>query len=381
MSVQRKIIHCDCDCFYAAIEVRDNPSLAGLPIAVGGHPQRRGVVATCNYEARKFGIHSAMASATARKMCPELVIIRPDMEKYRLASLQIHAIFSQFTRLIEPLSLDEAYLDVTVCPLFDNDASRIAADIRAQVAQQLGITLSAGIAPNKFLAKIASDWNKPNGQFTLQAEEVDAFLEDLPVRKLAGVGQVTAAHLQRLGISKCGDLRARTLEELTRHFGSFGKRLHELSRGVDERPVLTTRIRKSLSVENTYVDDLADLTACESALPALHQELRRRLERLNDRYAISKQFVKIKFNNFNSTTVEMLSKETGLENYRNLLKDGFVRGKRPVRLLGLGVKLVPAPTCAMSDAASAPLQAAALPAPPAESDVQDRTVQLSLTLD
>ncbi|MDA9130099.1 DNA polymerase IV, partial [Gammaproteobacteria bacterium] len=164
---QRKIIHCDCDCFYASIEMRDNPALRGKPIAVGGSPERRGVVATCNYEAREFGIHSAMASATARRLCPDLIIIRTDMDKYRLASSQIHEIFQRYTDLIEPLSLDEAFLDVSDCDEFRGSATRIAEAIRNEVREVVGITISAGIAPNKFLAKIASDWNKPDGQFAV----------------------------------------------------------------------------------------------------------------------------------------------------------------------------------------------------------------------
>ena len=187
--------------------MRDNPSLKGKSIAVGGSPQRRGVVATCNYEARKFGIHSAMASATARKRCPELIIIRPDMEKYRTASRQIHKIYQRYTELIEPLSLDEAYLDVSECEHFAGSATRIAEEIRGEVRQKIGITISAGIAPNKFLAKIASDWKKPDNQFVITPEQVEAFVAILPVKKLHGVGKVTANKMKRLGINTCGDLR------------------------------------------------------------------------------------------------------------------------------------------------------------------------------
>ena len=202
--------------------MRDNPSLVGKPIAVGGSPDRRGVIATCNYDARKFGIHSALASATARKRCPQLIIIRPDMEKYREASQQIHEIFQQYTDLIEPLSLDEAYLDVSECDLLDGSATKIAQSIRDQVRDKIGITISAGVAPNKFLAKVASDWDKPDGQFVIRPEEVDAFVAALPVKKLHGVGKVTANKMKRLGIETCGDLRNLNQEKLQKYLCCAG---------------------------------------------------------------------------------------------------------------------------------------------------------------
>lgn len=341
MNSPRKIIHCDCDCFYASIEMRDNPELAGKPIAVGGSPQRRGVVATCNYEARKFGIHSAMAAATARKRCPELIIIRPDMEKYRLASQQIHEVFQEYTDLIEPLSLDEAYLDVSDCELHQGSATLIAAAIRKQVKEKVNITISAGIAPNKFLAKIASDWNKPDGQFVITPEQVDDFVEKLPVKKLHGVGKVTAARMKRLGIETCSDLRSLDEEQLKKYFGSFGERLHQLSLGVDQRPVKTERIRKSVSVENTYATDLPTLQSCLAELPDLNTQLNRRLQRLGDEYQIHKQFIKIKFHDFTRTTVEMITDSVTMENFSKLCEQGFARGERPVRLLGMGVRLKP----------------------------------------
>ncbi len=341
MGKARKIIHCDCDCFYASIEMRDNPALVGKPLAVGGSPRRRGVVATCNYEARKFGIHSAMASATARQRCPELIIIRPDMEKYRLASQQIHEIFQRYTTLIEPLSLDEAYLDVSECEAFEGSATRIAEAIRTDVRDRIEITISAGIAPNKFLAKVASDWNKPDGQFVIRPQQVLDFVATLPVKKLHGVGKVTAEKMQRLGIHTCGDLRALSPEHLQKYFGSFGPRLHELSQGIDERPVKTERTRKSVSVENTYAEDLPDVQSCLSELPNLFAQLQTRLQRHAERYQISKQFVKIKFKDFVTTTVEMVSEELNCSNYTALCQQGFERGNKPVRLLGLGVRVVP----------------------------------------
>lgn len=337
----RKIIHCDCDCFYASIEMRDNPDLGNLPVAVGGSPERRGVVATCNYEARKYGIHSAMASATARKRCPDLIIIRPDMEKYRAASRQIHQIFQRYTSIIEPLSLDEAFLDVTRSDQCQGSATLIAKEIRDKVRSEVGITVSAGIAPNKFLAKIASDWNKPDGQFVVHPKQIDTFVANLPVNKLFGVGKVTAKKMHNLGIDTCADLRRLDKKVLGRHFGSFGERLHQLSQGIDHRPVHTERVRKSLSVENTYAADLSGLSSCLAELPQLHQLLLKRLKKVDNDYLVSKQYVKIKFCDFVSTTAEMLSNSTEVENYHQLMVQGFSRGDRPVRLLGLGVKLMP----------------------------------------
>lgn len=351
MQLTRKIIHCDCDCFYASIEMRDNPDLADLPIAVGGSPNRRGVIATCNYEARKFGIHSAMASAMARKLCPDLIIIRPDMEKYRTASGLIHQVFQNYTDLIEPLSLDEAFLDVSDCSQFNGSATRIAEAMRQEVRENVGITISAGIAPNKFLAKIASDWEKPDGQFVIRPEQVEKFVAGLPVKKLHGVGKVTAAKMKRMGLEHCEDLRKLGEEELCEHFGSFGERLYKLSQGIDNRPVQTNRIRKSLSVENTYAEDLPSLESCLSALPELEQQLHNRLQKLKDSYQIQKQFVKIKFHDFVGTTVEMISSTTDAQNYRALCEQGFARGNKPVRLLGMGVRLIPATEDSKSETA------------------------------
>lgn len=348
MSVQRKIIHCDCDCFYASIEMRDDPSLRGKPLAVGGNPQQRGVVATCNYEARQFGIHSAMPMATALRQCPHLIVIPPRMDKYRQASQQVQAIFRDYTSLIEPLSLDEAYLDVSESTACRGSATLIAQEIRRRVRETVGITISAGIAPNKFIAKIASDWNKPDGQYLVTPEEVDDFVRVLPVRKLFGVGKVTAARLSALGINTCEEMRGYSLEQLVAHFGSFGNSLYRLCRGIDERPVNVDRIRKSLSVENTYVSDLPTLAACLDNLPELHEQLLQRLGRVQDEYRISKKYVKLKFMDFVSTTVEELSNETDIEGYVALFTEGFNRGNRPVRLLGIGVKLEPLGTATAS---------------------------------
>lgn len=335
----RKIIHCDCDCFYAAVEMRDDPSLRGRPLAVGGRPDQRGAVATCNYEARKFGVRSAMATSQALQRCPDLVVLPPAMDKYRAASKQILAIYRDYTELVEPLSLDEAYLDVTDSPHCRNSATLIAEEIRTRIADTVGITASAGIAPNKFIAKIASDWNKPNGQFVVRPYEVDAFVAALPVDKLFGVGKVTAAKLKKLGAFTCADLRQWPINELQHHFGKFGGSLYNLCRGVDRRQVSPSQERKSVSVEETYVTDLPDLAACERELDDLIVKLEQRIRRANAERATHKLFVKIRFANFQRTTAECVSSILDPGLCRKLLDTAWQRGRRPVRLLGVGVRL------------------------------------------
>jgi DNA polymerase IV len=334
----RKIIHCDCDCFYASVEMRDDPSLRGKPLAVGGRPDQRGVVATCNYEARKFGVRSAMPMATAVKRCPDLIILRPAMEKYRIVSRQIMTIYRTYTELVEPLSLDEAYLDVTSSPHFQGSGTLIAQDIRARIAKDVGITASAGVAPNKFLAKIASDWNKPDGLFVIRPHEVDDFVAPLPVEKLFGVGKVTAAKLKRLGAHTLADLQQWSMHELQHHFGKFGGRMYDLCRGHDRREVCPDQERKSVSVEETYVHDLPDIEACRRELAPLYDMLESRVKRVEAECIIRKLFVKIRFENFQRTTAECIGLQLDRGVFDKLLETAFQRGKRPVRLLGIGVR-------------------------------------------
>ena len=332
----RKIIHLDCDCFFAAIEMRDDPSLRQLPIAVGGSSDRRGVIATCNYPARAFGVHSAMATATAMKLCPDLVLVPHNMEKYRLAAGQIREIFSDYSDVIEPLSLDEAFLDVSGV----DNATEIAREICQRVSREVGISISAGVAPNKFVAKIGSDWNKPNGLCVIPPHKLDAFVQQLPVEKLFGVGKVTARHLHRMGVTDCASLRHFSVFELTQQFGSFGQRLYELCRGIDDRPVKSSRRRKSLSVEHTYEADLPSLDGCFSRLPALYDKLCQRLTSMDSDYRLKKQFVKIKFSNFQSTTMECLANgKPQMDVFHKLYRESMVRGNGlPIRLLGMGVR-------------------------------------------
>lgn len=335
----RKIIHCDCDSFYASVEMRDRPELASLPIAVGGRPDQRGVVATCNYNARAFGVRSAMPMSQALRACPDLVVIPTDMQKYKAESARVQNIFHAYTDLVEPLSLDEAFLDVSDCQIAQGSATRIATEIRARIKQEVGITVSAGIAPNKFLAKIASDWRKPDGQFTIAPDDVDDFVLTLPVEKLFGVGSVTAKRMHDLGLFTCGDLQRQALVDLTREFGKFGVRLYELCRGIDDRPVKTQRLRKSLSAERTYAQDLPDLQACLDALEPLLEELHTRIERARCRALITQRTVKVRFDNFETTTVAIAGSGTASADYQQLLTTAWQRQQKPVRLIGVGVKL------------------------------------------
>jgi DNA polymerase-4 len=335
----RKIIHCDCDCFYASVEMRDDPSLRGRPLAVGGRADQRGVIATCNYEARAFGVHSAMPTAQALKLCPHLLVLPPSMDKYRAASRQIMDIYRDYTELVEPLSLDEAYLDVSGSTQCKGSATLIAQEIRRRIFETVGITASAGVAPSKFVAKIASDWNKPDGLFLVRPEEVDAFVAALPVKKLFGVGKVTAAKLNKLGAETCADLRGWSMQDLQHHFGSFGGRLHDLCRGIDNRDVSPSRERKSISTEETYTPDVPDLAACLSLLPELYEQLLGRIKRAGADKAINKLFVKIKFSDFQQTTVECVGHAPHIPTFARLMETGWLRASRPVRLLGVGVRL------------------------------------------
>ncbi len=262
---QRKIIHIDMDAFFASVEQRDDPSLRGRPVAVGGS-RERGVVAAASYEARKFGVRSAMPSVTARRKCPELVFVKPRFEVYKAVSQQIRAIFAEHTPLIEPLSLDEAYLDVTENLQGIASATEIAERIRASIREATGLTASAGVSYNKFLAKLASDHRKPDGLFVITPRMGPAFVEDLPVGRFHGVGPATMARMQRLGIHTGLDLRAQSLAFLQQHFGKAGPHYYWIARGLDERPVRPNRERKSVGAENTFATDLNSLGAAREAL-------------------------------------------------------------------------------------------------------------------
>jgi DNA polymerase IV len=265
---QRKIIHVDMDAFYASVEQRDNPELRGKPVAVGGSMER-GVVAAASYEARKFGVRSAMPSVTAKRQCSDLIFVKPRFEVYKEISRHIRTIFAEHTEIIEPLSLDEAYLDVTENIQGIPIATEIATMIRAKILGETGLTASAGISYNKFLAKLASDQRKPNGQFVITPKIGPSFIQDLPVGKIHGIGPATSAKMNRLGIFTGMDMRNQTLEFMNVNFGKAGAYYYWISRGVDERPVRANRIRKSVGAENTFSSDLTDFDAMVTELERL----------------------------------------------------------------------------------------------------------------
>src|SRR5215204_5020898 len=268
MQRPRKIIHVDMDAFYASVEQRDNPELRGKPVAVGG-ARERGVVAAASYEARRFGIHSAMASVTAKRRCPELLFVKPRFDVYKEVSLQIRGIFASYTHLIEPLSLDEAYLDVTENLHGIPFATQVAQEIRAKIRADTGLTASAGVSYNKFLAKLASDQRKPDGMFVITPEMGPAFVESLPVAKFHGVGPATAARMSRLGIHTGADLKTQPLARLQEQFGKAGSYYFSISRGIDDRPVRPNRIRKSVGAENTFERDLLKIEEMSAELQPL----------------------------------------------------------------------------------------------------------------
>ncbi|MDH3349896.1 MAG: DNA polymerase IV, partial [Desulfobulbaceae bacterium] len=253
---QRKIIHIDMDAFFASVEQRENPHLKGLPVIVGGNPHGRGVVSACSYEARTYGIHSAMSCAKARRLCPKAIFIRPHMERYKEVSQTIMAIFHETSSLVEPLSLDEAFLDVTINKKKNPSATLLAQELRSQIFRKTGLTASAGVSCNKFLAKIASDINKPDGITVITPEEVLPFIGKLPVRKFYGVGKVTERKMHALGIKTGGDLRRFQRSELLHYFGKSGIFFHDIVRGIDNRPIIAERSRKSIGSETTLSKDV-----------------------------------------------------------------------------------------------------------------------------
>ena len=322
------------DCFYAAIEMRENPKLVGKPLAVGGG-ESRGVVCTCNYEARKFGVRSAMPGFMARERCPQIIFLPVRFDLYRAVSQQIQTILREVTELVEPLSLDEAYLDVTAC---DRYAWDIAKEVRARVFTETGLTASAGIAPNKMLAKIASEWRKPNGQFAILPDQIQEFMATLPVRKVWGIGPKSAERLTTHGIQTCGDLQNFSLIEMAQQFGRWGEELFHLCRGEDDRIVEPHWVRKSLSNEKTFSENLVSLAACEVAMIKLAEATLEELKTKASDRQVRKAFVTVKFSDFTRTTKECICPEPTASIYRTLLAEAYARKALPVRLLGAGVR-------------------------------------------
>ncbi|WP_295246420.1 DNA polymerase IV [uncultured Brevundimonas sp.] len=335
----RKIVHVDMDAFFASVEQRDAPALRGRPVAVG-HAAARGVVAAASYEARRFGVRSAMPSTTAQRKCPDLVFVPPRFEVYRAVSAQIHAIFSDYTDLIEPLSLDEAYLDVTADRRGLGTASATAEEIRRRILEETGLTASAGVSYNKFLAKLASDQNKPNGQFVVAPGRGEAFVEDLPVRSFHGVGPVTAAKMEGLGIRTGADLRRQSLAFLQHHFGKSGPWYYAIARGQDDRAVNPDRTRKSSGSETTFASDLTNPDAIEAGVMAMADDVWAWCEKTGSRGRTVT--VKVKWADFQQSTrsrslSEPVASRQALHEVSRLLVRSLYPPNRGVRLVGVSL--------------------------------------------
>ena len=335
----RKIIHIDMDAFYASVELRERPELKDLPVVIASH-HPRAVVAAASYPARVYGLRSAMSMGQARKLCPQVIVIEPDFAKYRQVSAQIHQIFQQYTSLIEPLSLDEAFLDVTENLKQIPSATEVAMRIREDIFQATGLTASAGVAPNKFLAKIASDWHKPNGICVIKPSQVQGFIQDLPLKKIPGVGKVTQEKLKSLNLNTLGDLQQIDEALLIQHFGKYGRRLFLYAQGIDERPVEVERERQQISKETTFDDDL-HLNQCrpywEPLLGQVWQSLQKK--QLSARGVT----VKLKLKNFqvmqhSKSFKQVLRSPQELAQALDLLLDDLhIAPQMQFRLIGVGV--------------------------------------------
>ena len=338
-ALQRKIIHIDMDAFYASVEQRDNPELRGKPVAVGGS-RERGVVAAASYEARKFGVRSAMPSISAKRKCADLIFVKPRFDAYRAVSLQIRDIFAQYTPLVEPLSLDEAYLDVTENLKGIASATEIAKEIRAKIRAETSLTASAGVSYNKFLAKLASDHNKPDGLFVITPNMGPAFVEALPVGKFHGVGPATTAKMNRLGIETGLDLRAQTKSSLHQHFGKSGLYFYWIARGIDDRLVRPDRIRKSIGAENTFSVDLFTFDAAQDALLPIVDKVWRHCEGTGARGRTVT--LKVKYTDFQQVTrsrslASVIERRVALERISLDLLRGQFPVKKGIRLLGISL--------------------------------------------
>jgi DNA polymerase IV len=338
-SKMRRILHIDMDAFYASVEQRDNPSLRGRPVAVGGDPARRGVVAAASYEARHLGVHSAMSMARAVRLCPSLAVVSPDFTRYRAVSNAVFSIFREVTPLVEPLSLDEAYLDVTENAWGEPTGTGVARRLKGRIRAETGLTASAGVAPNKFLAKIASGWKKPDGLTVISPERVEPFLQQLPVDALWGVGPVTARRLRARGIERVIDIRSSDPKTLQEIVGSFADWLGQLARGIDDRPVVPNREAKSSGSESTYPQDLTDPQQIRAEIAEMAADAASWLAR-KARMARTVT-VKVRYSDFTTVTRSHSSSPTRdeLEIVARAVRlvDKTEAGRRPVRLLGVSV--------------------------------------------
>lgn len=333
----RKIIHIDMDAFYAAVEQRDNPSLAGKPIVVGGSPEGRGVVSTASYEARVFGVRSAMATKTALRLCPHLIVVPPRFDAYKAVSTALYGFYREYTDLVEPLSLDECYLDVTENKQGIATATEIAQRLKARIKKELNLTASAGVAPNKLLAKIGSDWKKPDGLFVIKPSMVDAFMETLPLSRVWGVGQRTQEKLASLGLTTAGDVKRYPKEKLLQACGKMGETIFAFAHGIDDRPVITEREAKSIGSERTFAHDIIDK---RMVLTLLRDEVATVTDRLAKARALAKTLtLKVKYADFTRhthrhTLAEATREPSVVFFVIKRLVDETEIGTRPVRLVG-----------------------------------------------
>jgi DNA polymerase-4 len=337
----RKIIHVDMDAFFVSVEIRDKPSLADKPVAVGGSRTSRGVLSTCNYIAREYGVRSAMPTSVALRKCPDLILLPGRMHAYKEVSTKIREIFERYTKLIEPLSLDEAYLDVTDCTLHQGSATLIAQDICDTIHRELNLTASAGVAPIKFLAKVASDINKPNGIYVITPNDVHPFIDGMPLNKIPGVGKVTFEKLKAQHLVYGKDVKASDEARLIEQFGKLGKLLWNRCHGIDEREIVTSRLRKSLGVERTFATDIDDLPTLKGILfEKLLPELKTRAAKHLLTRSIQKIGIKVKFNDFHQTTKEFTFHNFDENLFTELLVKALERGHgKKVRLLGAHIGL------------------------------------------
>jgi DNA polymerase-4 len=340
LTVQRKIIHVDMDAFYASVEQLNNPELRGKPIAVGGKPENRGVVATASYEARKFGVKSAMAMSFALKLCPQLIIVYPNFSEYKRISNRLYEIYKEYTDLVEPLSLDECYLDVTSDKKGIGVATKIGFEIKERIKSELKLTASVGVAPNKLLAKISSDINKPDGIFVIKPSQVDSFMKTLDVKRIWGVGKVTLKKLHGLGVKTCEDLQKFSEVDLIKHFGKFGEALYYYARGIDESKVISEWETKSVSAERTFSTDTNDTGYIKEVL---REEISNVTERLCKSALVGKTItLKVKFSDF-----KQITRSFSLPYHTNYTEEVYEicvnllskidLSKRKIRLIGAGV--------------------------------------------
>ena len=328
------------DSFFASVEIRDKPELRNKPVAVGGKAHERGVLTTCNYVAREYGLHSAMPTKKALSLCKNLIVLPVDIEKYKRESKEIFKVFKCYSKKIEPISIDEAYIDVTDSDYCESDPEKMAYQIRSCIWKDFKITASAGISCNKLLAKICSDWNKPNNQYSLSDDQVSDFIKDIRLDKIPGIGKVNFEKCIDLNMKYCKDMYFYSSDELEQIFGSFGANLYNLIRGIDPRDVNINRVRKSVSVEDTFLEDIKNIESCIPKIGFLYKKLIKRCENNKiSQDSVKEIFIKVKFNDFKVISRQFKCNSLNLKSYIQLFNNNINDPIKPIRLLGLGFTL------------------------------------------